>query len=243
MRRVSSPTSSSRSGRTAGPHLRRAWGLVWAAIELSPELPPYYAGPGHLGPAHPMLADPEARLPHILPRPKPEGPVIPTARGDVAVWSGLHQQMETLLAEAVAEVRAAEPLVPERCRTTFGAEALPLRWLWHVARTQANFYESCALHGELLALPADALSGEERAAAQALYDRWLEVLLDERANAEAALPVMQANVRLDFRDHSHMALPAGADLIRAKLVALDHDTNVYLPALAEAYGLTAPRAP
>jgi hypothetical protein len=72
-----------------------------------------------------------------------------------------------------------------------------------------------------------------------MYSRWRAVLLDEQANATAALPVMQADVRLDFHYHSHTSLPHGADLIRAKLAALDRDISIFLPELAGQCGLDA----
>jgi hypothetical protein len=227
------------AGNAAGPRLREAWRLVSEAIGFTPELPPYYAGPYYLGPAHPMLADPEAGAPAGFPAPNPEGPVLPSARGDVETWGNCYRQMQEHLGEAVAELALAEPLVPDRCRSTFLAEALPTRWLYHTARTHANFYESCRLRDRLHALAAEpGLSPAERAEAQQMLLRWREVLLDEKANATDALPIMQADVRLDFHYHSHTALPHGADLIRAKLSALEKEITLYLPALAARCGVS-----
>jgi hypothetical protein len=232
------------AGAEAGPHLRQAWRLVSEAIEFSPELPPYYAGPYYLGPAHPMLADPAAGVPAVFPAPSPEGPVLPSARGEVAVWGKCYRQMAERLHAAVQEIEAAEPLVPDRCRRTFRAEALPLRWFYHTARTHANFYESCALRDRLLRFSSQAAPSEsERAEAQQMYDRWRAVLMDEKANATAALPVMQADVRLDFHYHSHSSLPHGADLIRAKLAALEREITVFLPTFAGKCGLAPGQAP
>ena len=50
---------------------------------------------------------------------------------------------------AVEELAVAEPLVPKPYQRTFAAESSPLRWFYHTARTQANFYESCQLRDAL----------------------------------------------------------------------------------------------
>jgi hypothetical protein len=62
-----------------------------------------------------------------------------------------------------------------------------------------------------------------------LLERWEQVLLDEKANAEAALPLVERDMRLDCyygTDHrfSHMA-----DMIRAKLGLLEAEIGAILP--------------
>jgi len=240
------------AGERAGPHVRRAWKHVSDAIEFSPELPSYYTGPYYLGPAHPMCADPEAKLPEVFygrylfhaeiadtEGLKLEPTFVTSPTGNVAVFGKFYRQMEACLKRAVDEMAAAKPLVPERCRLTFGAEDSPIRWFYHTARTEANFYESCQLRDRLLALAAREIKDPEQIAeARRIYGRWRDVLLDEKANANEALPVMEADVRLDFYYGSDHTFSHGADMIRAKLELIDREINEFLPALAAKCGLS-----
>ena len=225
-----------------GPHLRAAWKAVSDAIPFVPELPPYYTGPYYLGPAHPMLANPAAALPDVFygrflfmaEETEAEGrklrPTFLTApRGNVPVFGKMYRQMEAHLKKAADGVKAAEPLVPERCRLVFRSETLPILWFHATARAHANFYEACSLRDEFAALAKQNPKSREKL--KAVYDRWLAVLRDERQNAADALPVAEADMRLDSYyggDHSfcHMT-----DMIRAKLAIIDSEINEYLPSL------------
>jgi hypothetical protein len=141
--------------------------------------------------------------------------------------------MEELLKLAVDEMAAARPLVPERCRLMFDAEDSPVRWFYHTARTEANFYESCQLRDRLLAFTAQKSKTKEQIAdARRDYERWREVLLDEKANATESLPVMESDMRLDFYYGGDHNFSHGADMIRAKLEIIDHEINEFLPTLA-----------
>ncbi|MFC1525971.1 hypothetical protein ACFL6X_04070 [Candidatus Latescibacterota bacterium] len=235
------------AGADAGPHLRRAWREVSAAIEWSPELPPYYSGPTYLGPAHPMCADPETDMPEVFDglylfraeAQDAEGlKAHPTyfrePRGDVEVFERFYRKMESCLRRAVEQVAMAEPGVPEGCRLTFEAEALPIRWLHHTIRTTANFYESCRLRDRLQASPTGESVDEEGRSA---WERWREVLLDEQDNARDAVPVADADVRLDFYYGSDHTFPHLADMLAAKLVLLESEIDEYLPAVAERLGI------
>jgi hypothetical protein len=239
------------AGDRAGPHVRRAWKHVSDAIEFSPELPSYYTGPYYLGPAHPMCADPEAKLPDVFygrylfhaeiadaEGLKLEPTFVTSPTGNVPVFGKFYRQMEACLKRAVDEMAAARPLVPERCRLMFDAEDSPIRWFYHTARTEANFYESCQLRDQLLAIAAREPKTEEQIAeARRTYERWREVLLDEKANATEALPVMEADVRLDFYYGGDHTFSHGADMIRAKLELINREINEFLPALAVKCGL------
>ena len=254
------------AARIAGPeaagHLRAAWRAVSEAIGFSPVLPPYYTGPHYLGAAHPMCANPQAEVPAVFHgryffmaeatdadglalRPT----YVRTPPGDPVVFGRFYRKMEELLAQAVAELDKAAPAVPQRCRLTFEAEVSPTRWFYHTVRTQANFCESCRLRDRLLALAERAgqaaagreptLSAAERAEAQALYERWQEVLRDERRNAIAALAVMEADVRLDFRYGGDHSFSHGSDMIREKIRLLDEEIGRFLPQVAAACDLPA----
>ncbi|MBI4560312.1 MAG: hypothetical protein HY706_22215 [Candidatus Hydrogenedentes bacterium] len=240
------------AGNAAGPHLRKAWRHVSEAIAWSPELPSYYTGPYYLGPAHPMCADLDAKLPDVFYgrylfmaemvdaeglKLRPTFVTSPT--GNVPVFGKFYRQMESLLRQAVDAMDQARPLVPERCLPMFNSEDSAARWFYHTARTEANFYESCQLRDELLRLAAlPTRTPEETEQARTAFARWRMVLLDEKANAESALPVMEADMRLDFYYGGDHSFPHSADMIRAKLELLDHELNTFLPALATRCGLT-----
>jgi hypothetical protein len=77
----------------------------------------------------------------------------------------------------------------------------------------------------------------ELESAQAAFARWRDVLRDERANAAEALPVAQADIRLD----ACLNYASTQELIRAKLVILDQELQDYLPGIARKCGLDKPR--
>ncbi|HVP57997.1 MAG TPA: hypothetical protein VMU02_07840, partial [bacterium] len=232
------------AGTRGGPHLRRAWQFVSQALGLMPEIPAYYRGPYYLGPAHPMCADPAAELPRVFygrflfeaEATDAEGlrlqPTFITRPSNSSpAFGDAYRRMEELTRSAVAEIEAAEPLVEARHRLMFQSECSPIRWLHHTVRTEANFFESCWLRDRLS-------SGEDPAQALTHYKRWLAVLNDEKANAEAALPVMEADVRLDMYYGGDHTFSHGADMIRAKMNIIEHEINVYLPSLAKKWNLS-----
>ncbi|MHB8861242.1 MAG: beta-N-acetylhexosaminidase family protein [Pirellulaceae bacterium] len=235
------------AGVEAGPHLRAAWKHVSQAIEWSPEQPPYYTGPYYLGPAHPMCISPVEPLPEVFygqflfmgETTDAEGlalrPIFVTSpSGNVPIFGKFYRQMEVCLRHAVLELESADPLVPERNRRTFEAECSPIRWFYHTARTQANFYESCPLRDALLEF-ADRPDKEEadRDRIRAMFERWKQVLWDEKANAEEALPVVEADMRLDCYYGIDHAFPHTADMIRAKLDLLTREINETLPGIEQ----------
>ena len=112
-----------------------------------------------------------------------------------------------------------------------------VRWFFHTARTEANFYESCQLRDRLLSFAEkENPTTSERDEARVAFGRWRDVLLDEKANATEALPVMEADVRLDFYYGSDHTFSHGSDMIRAKLALLDREINAFLPGLARRCG-------
>ena len=156
-------------------------------------------------------------------------------------WPGARANAEVAksAAKAVAEIETASRWVTDPYRLTFDAEASPIRWFHHTARTQANFYESCRLRDRLLALagkPDKDRTAAEQAQARKDYARWREVLLDEKANSTEALPVMEADVRLDFYYGGDHKFSHGGDMIRAKLELIDREIDEFLPALARKCG-------
>jgi len=241
-------------GSDAGPHIRRAWRYVSEAIDFSPEIGPYYQGTHYLGPMHPMIADVNAEVPQlfygyylfyaeITAADAFKGrPTFHTkARGDALVYERYFRNMEERLQQAAAEMDRARPLVPDRCQLMFDAEDLPVQWFYRTARTSANFYESCRLRDQLAAwetsLPLDESTRQEASVA---YARWREVLLDEQSNAEAALPIMLADVRLDPYHRGDHSLSKGEDMLRAKLTLIEHELQVVLPNVATRLSLNTP---
>lgn len=237
----------------AAKHLRHAWRRVSEAIEWSPELPPYYTGPYYLGPAHPMCADPKANVPEIFnglylfhaeitdaDGLKRNPTYFRSPRGNVVVFGKFYRKMEALLADAVKAIDAAKPLVPERCHLMFGSEESATRWFYHTCRTHANFYESCRLRDALLALAAKpSPTDAEKAQATDQLARWREVLVDERENTLAAMPVIEADARLDCYYGGDHTFAHTADMMRAKLKLLDREINEFLPSIAKRCGANA----
>jgi hypothetical protein len=236
------------AGHEAGPRLRAAWKYVSRAIEWSPVIPSYYVGPYYLGPAHPMMADPAAEVPpefygyffYYAEIDDTEGmkkrPTFLTSPiyGTNMVHERFYREMERLLGRAVRHIEHADPIVPERHRVMFEAEASPIRWFYLIARTEANFYTSCRLREQVLALAErPQLSEAERQDARMLYEQWRNVLLDEQHNARAALPVMENDPRLNFRYGGDHSFTDGAEMIRVKLTLIDHEINTFLPSLLE----------
>jgi hypothetical protein len=238
-------------GKAAGSHLRKAWALVSEAIPFSPELPSYYTGPYYLGPAQPMCADPKASLPEVFygrylfmaemtdsegVKLRPTFVTSPT--GNVPVFGTMYRKMEALLGEAVNELEQAGPLVDERHQLNFRAESSSIRWFYHTARTEANFYESCQLRNRLLAIAeAGVPSGTPSIEAEQAWRRWREVLEDEQRNTQTALPVMEADMRLDFYFGGDHTFSHGSDMLKAKLEILQKEIHEFLPSIAVKLGI------
>ncbi len=232
------------AGHTSGPSLRNAWRLVSEAIAYSPQIPGYYNGPHYMGPAHPMCADPEADLPPVfycqyLFRAEitdDEGlkfrPMFWKNVQDGEVLLRFYRKMEGLLGRAVEEIRKTQSRVPERCRLPYAAEVSQIRWFYHTARTEANFYESCLLRDRLLALASQrSKTRKEVDEALKLHKRWHQVLMDEQRNVIEAIPVAKADMRLDWyygRDHT---APHAADMLHAKLKLLRKEIHDFLPSV------------
>lgn len=228
------------AGRAAGPHLRKAWHHASQALDFSPELGPYFSGAYYLGPAHPMCVDPTAPLPAEFKMVGGASFVLPPT-GIVPVFARLYRRVADSLALAAGEINLADRVAPKTGRVAYDAEASSLRWFCHTFRSTANYYESCLLRDKLLAL---AKESEKSPAtineAKALYAQWRKVLLDEKENALAALPVMAADMRLDFYyGFGGSAAPGnahGTDMIRKKLEILETEIQQVLPALAQRCG-------
>ncbi len=235
------------AGNAGGPKLREAWKHVSEAIPFSPELPSYYTGPYYLGPGQPMCADPSAPLPPVfMGRYLFHGEVTdaeglklcPTyyksPTGNVAVFGKMYRKMEDRLRLAVECVDGAQTSVPARQKTVFASETSPIRWFYHTARTEANFYESCQLRDRILQLvKKPKRSVEENAEARKLLARWREVLEDEKQNTEQALPVMAGDMRLDFYFGGDHSFSHGVDVLNAKLKIIERELSRFLPGLAK----------
>ncbi len=136
----------------------------------------------------------------------------------------------------VYDVRKVEPYSVYD-RLTFEAECSPIRWFYHTARTQANFYESCQLRDALAAFAAKPERSPELVEQhRAMFNRWRQVLLDEQANTQAALPLVERDMRLDCYYGTDHAFPHAADMIRAKLQLLEKEIGQTLPAIGRRCG-------
>jgi hypothetical protein len=236
------------AGRQAAGGLREAWKAVSEAIPYSPELPPYYTGPYYLGPMHPMCANRQSPMPDVFygrylfqaeikdsEGLKKQPTFFTDARGDVKVFGESYRKMEEHLARAATEIRRASQLVDDRHRLTFDAEAVPILWFYHTARTHANFYESCQLRDSITAIAAKAdHSPAEIREAQVLIAAWKAVLEDEKKNAEEALPIIRRDMRLDPYYGGDHTFSHGEAMIEAKLDLIHGEISNYLPSLEEA---------
>lgn len=221
------------AGDAAAPHLREAWKHVSEAIDWSPEQPSYYTGPYYLGPAHPMCAFPDVPIPEVFQgrylfmgemtdaeglRLRPT--YVTTPGGNVPVFGRFYRNMADCLERAARALDQAAPGVPERCRRTFEAEESPIRWFYHTARTQANFYASCQIRDRLADQDAPLPDAERRA----LLQRWRAILLDEKDNAAAALPLVERDMRLDWYYGFDHTFPHAAEMLRAKFALLEEES-------------------
>jgi hypothetical protein len=236
------------AGKEAAPHLRKAWEYVSRAIDFSPELPPYYTGPYYLGPMQPMCCDPEAELPEVFygyyffmaeimdsEGVKKRPTYLSEPRGDVPVFGRYYRRMEEQLAKAVEEIDRAEAKFSGRPRVPFDSEVSAIRFFYRTARTHANFYESCQLRDRVVELSKEgALTPDEKEEFEEKLLRWRKVLLDEKENTEKALPLVEADPRLDPYHGSDHSFSHGADMIRKKLALLDREIGRYLPSLEAA---------
>jgi hypothetical protein len=151
----------------------------------------------------------------------------------------MYRQMETNLRAAAALVAEAEPLVPARLKPVFVSETDPIRWFYHTARTEANFYESCQVRDRVLKLAAAASrTADEQSEAALLLRRWRQILQDEKQNTEQARPVMARDMRLDYYYGGDHTFSHGVAVLDAKLKVLTSELNDFLPAVAARCGVS-----
>lgn len=225
--------------------LRDAWREVSEAIPLVPEIPPYYTGPYYLGPAQPMICDPNAMVPEVFNgyylfmaeisddegvKKRPTYYTKPS--GNAPVFTRYYRRMEGHLRAAAAQMDAARPHVPERCRTVFDAEDSSVQWFYRTARTEANFYDSCLHRDRVLKLVAqEARTPEESAEGLRLLDEWEAIVRDDLENTRASLPLIAADARLDAYFGGDHTFSHTADMLNAKLGLLDVELKEFLPEL------------
>jgi len=240
-------------GKQAGPHLRAAWKHVSDAIPLSPTIPPYYTGPQYLGPAQPMIANPDAPVPDVFngyylfmaeitdaDGVKSRPTYMTKPHGEAVVFGDYYRRMERELKAAVDELNTAAPLVSVDHKLMFDAELSATRWFYATTRTTANFYESCVLRDKLLACARGESPDWPPAERAATMARWRAILEDERANTEAAIPWVEQDMRLDCYYGSDHTFSHAADMMRAKLEIMQTELNEFLPKIAEACGIATP---
>jgi hypothetical protein len=237
------------AGAPAADYLRNAWKAASEAITYSPELPSYYLGPYYLGPMHPMCANPKSPLPDVFYGQylfhaeikdseglKKEPTFVTSPQSYAPAYGNYYGKMKDSLAQAAAEIHKAEPLVDARHRLAFDAEAGPILWFYHTARTHSNFYESCEFRDAVAALAKKpTLTVAEKVNASEKLVRWKAILEDELENTRQALPLIQKDMRLDPYYGGDHTFPHGANMIEAKLVILQKEISEYLPSLAKKF--------
>ena len=216
------------AGAPAADRLRNAWKATSAAIAYSPELPSLLHRPVLLGPAAPDVCECKRSAAGSVLRTVPvsrRNQGCGRAEEGANVLSRLrarHQRLarcyrrngRSIWPRRPPTFARPQPLVDERHRLTFDAEAGPILWFYHTARTHANFYESCQLRDALAAaLKKGSLSPEEKADAIEKLARWKAILEDELDNTNEALPLMQARhaARSLLRRRPHISARRGDD--------------------------------
>ena len=237
------------AGEKPASRLRDAWRATSEAIEHSPELPSYYLGPYYMGPLHPMCANEKGKLPEVFYgqylfqaeiidseglKKQPTFVVKPPSF--TPPYAESYRKMKESLSRAAADVRAATPLVDDRHRLTFDAEAGPILWFYHTARTHSNFYESCRLRNAVAELSRKApLKASEKNEAKQMLASWQKILEDERENTREALPLIREDMRLDCYYGGDHTFPHGEKMIQAKLALLKQEITEYLPSLRKKF--------
>jgi hypothetical protein len=233
------------AGRRAATELRSTWKEVSQAVENSPELPSYYTGPYYLGPMHPMCADRNATLPEVFLGQylfraeakdseglKKQPTFIVDPSNNTPAFADLYAKMDQHLARAADYIRGARTKVDERHGLTFDAEASPILWFHHTARTHSNFYKSCACRETVAALLNKPIRTEkDKVDGAAQIAVWKLVLSDEERNTREALPLMRQDMRLDPYFGGDHTFSHGAAMMEAKLELIDHEIREYLPSL------------
>ena len=221
------------AGQQAGPHLRKAWHFASQAIDFSPELGPYFTGVYYIGPAHPMCADPNAKLPDEF-KTAAGASFVCAPTGNIPIFAKFYRKMAAALTLAAKEIDQADKVVSKTNRLAYNAETSNIRWFYHTFRSTANYYEACLLRDKLLALvKKQDKSPEELAEAKNLYTQWRKILLDEKKNSIESIPVMAADIRLDFY-YGYNGAPGqfhGPEMIRKKLEILETEINEFLPSV------------
>ena len=242
------------AGRIAGPkgvaELREAWRKVSDAIPQVPEIPSYYTGPYYLGPAQPMICDPEAKVPEVFDgyylfmaeisddeglKKRPTYYTKPT--GDAPVFLGYYRRMEALLKDAATAMDRARTTLKPRFKNNFDAEDSSVQWFYRTARTEANFYESCMIRDRVLALTAQSSrTAEETAEAKEKIARWKEILADDEENTRAAQAIIDLDPRLDAYFGGDHTFSHTADMLKTKLGLLQTEQETFLPGLEAKVG-------
>lgn len=243
----------------AGALLRLAWREASNGFGYTPAIGSYYKGAHYLGPAHPVVIDPDTEIPAVfdgyylflMEITRESGmQAMPTYELQPEKMAGYfgpeslpllelyHRVLQDHLRRAVDAVDAASPLVPERARTNFEAETLPIRWFHHTARTQGNLFEAARLGRQLRAW---AEAGTHEKAGQTLA-RLRGVLFDEQENTREALPVAQADPRVETVHRGDHSFHRILDMLEEKVRLLDRQMDEELPALAARLGVPWPPA-
>jgi hypothetical protein len=237
------------AGRIVGSknatQLRMAWKHVSDAVSCSPVLDEYLSGPMYLGPAHPMCADVNYELPDgfygVFKYPVKTG-VLDSQVNSGLLFAEYYRKMEQAAYKAVQCIGNIQGSVASEYKLTYESQRVAIRWLYHTARTSANLYESFSLRDKLLAALNSRTAGAVEIDQLRLdYQKWMNIMIDEKQNAQEALPLMQADIRLDFYygyygdkpwPHRH-----GVEMIADKLEILEYEINEYLPSVARDMGI------
>jgi len=243
--------------------LEQAWDLISQAIGLSPQIPIYFEGPTFLGPAHPLMLDPEEDIPaafhgrflYLLESSEPEAlelhsvvDRVPQVHTVVRVRDDGTVEAENPPGNSVGSFarryRAMLKLVDEAVdsfQQAASAESdtrnIMLASEQSVARWFQQTLRTTVNFYEAYELRNCAKGNPDPDFSDhdrmVCYEKLVVLVQDEVRNSRAALRTVSDDVRLDAYFQPFLAVAHSKDMIEAKLHLLDHEEHIYLPALAK----------
>ncbi|MBU4199613.1 MAG: hypothetical protein KKE37_08770 [Verrucomicrobia bacterium] len=238
------------AGVTAANHVRRAWSLFSEAMGYMPILAAgYIRSPTYLGPAHPLLLDPEEKLPRKFYSIEctldiEVEPSRPSRPAFVAHWTFSEPQMRDwhkmadLSRRAVEELDQASPLAPEHKKLLFLNEYFTLKHLALTIRTCVNVAEFYQVRDALAELVATRQVQERRTEARELYHVMKTTAMDELACAKEDVLPVESHPLLDYPhqgDGTHFHHTK--DILQAKIEHTQQLITCRLPDYAKRLGL------
>jgi hypothetical protein len=242
--------------------LEQAWDLISQAISLSPQIPIYFRGPTFLGPAHPLMLDPEqdiapvfhGRFLYLVESSElealnldavvdriPQVHTVVRVRDDGTVEaenppgnsiSSFGRRYRAMLKLVDEAVDSLEQATSAKSNTSNIMFASELS----IARWFQETLRSTANFYEAYELRNCARNNSSDLSKHdrmVCHEKLVMLVQDEVRNTQAALQTVLADVRLDVYFQPFLGVAHTSEMIKAKLRLLDREEHIYLPALAK----------